>query len=213
MGANGRWRIAGTYFEVCNCDVPCPCRKQGEVPGGRSTYDTCDFALSWAIAKGGFGDIDLVGRCAVMVGRWDNAEPPLPGFPAIRPPWHVILYIDDAASAEQHAVLSDIFLGRAGGTAFQNYAKIIGEVHAVKSARIALEHARGRESLRVESAVDARAGRDYDSPVPITCGISGHDQPGQELYADQVTVADPPLAWSFAGQCGYASGFDYRSDG
>ena len=35
------WRIAGSYFESCNCEAICPCRKIDGVPGGRSTYDEC----------------------------------------------------------------------------------------------------------------------------------------------------------------------------
>jgi len=26
------WRVSGSYFEVCNRDAPCPCRRLGEKP-------------------------------------------------------------------------------------------------------------------------------------------------------------------------------------
>ena len=32
------YRVRGAYFESCNCEAICPCRKIGGVPGGRSTY-------------------------------------------------------------------------------------------------------------------------------------------------------------------------------
>ena len=35
------WRIRGTYFESCNCDAICPCRRIDGVPGGRSTHGVC----------------------------------------------------------------------------------------------------------------------------------------------------------------------------
>lgn len=49
------WRVSGSYVEVCNCDAPCPCRRLGDKPAGRSLYETCDFALSWMIKDGHFG--------------------------------------------------------------------------------------------------------------------------------------------------------------
>ena len=45
MNTGGAWRVRGTCFEACNCDVPWPCRKLGERVAGASTYDTGDFAL------------------------------------------------------------------------------------------------------------------------------------------------------------------------
>ena len=78
------WRASGSYFEVCNCDAPCPCRRIGGRPGGSFPYDTCDFALSWRIDEGHFGATSLENLDVAMAGRWDDAEPP----------WHVILYID-----------------------------------------------------------------------------------------------------------------------
>ena len=53
------WRVAGTYFEACNCDAVCPCRRQGGRAGGRSTYGVCDFALSWWIESGSAGETAL----------------------------------------------------------------------------------------------------------------------------------------------------------
>lgn len=53
------WQVTGSYFEVCNCYAPCPCRRLGARAAGRSTYDTCDFALSWDIKEGHFGTDDL----------------------------------------------------------------------------------------------------------------------------------------------------------
>ena len=46
------WRIRGTYFESCNCDAICPCRRINGVPGGRSTHGVCMGVLSWLIDEG-----------------------------------------------------------------------------------------------------------------------------------------------------------------
>jgi len=205
-----RWRVRGSYYEVCNCDAPCPCRRQGGRPGTRSQFDTCDFALSWIIRQGHFGSYDLQGLRVALAGRWDNGEPAKLGGPAH--PWHVILYIDDRAMTEQQAALADIFLGRAGGTPLQNYAKAIGEVCAVRIGRIEIDHTRGREYIRIGEFVRATTARPFPMAEAMTCGIPGHDRPGQELIAAQVRVSDDPLHWAFTGRCGFATDFEFHSD-
>ena len=49
------WRIRGSYFESCNCDAICPCRRIDGVPGGRSTHGVCLGVLSWVIEEGARG--------------------------------------------------------------------------------------------------------------------------------------------------------------
>ena len=50
------WHVRGSYFESCNCDAICPCRRIGGVAGGRSTHGICLGALSWLIDDGRAGD-------------------------------------------------------------------------------------------------------------------------------------------------------------
>src|SRR5438105_14353787 len=104
------WKVRGSYFEVCNCEAICPCRRQGGRMGGPSTYGVCEFGLSWAIADGHAADIDLSGFTVVLVGRYDDDEP--------GSPWRVALYVDERANPQQQEALAAIFLGRAGGTTF-----------------------------------------------------------------------------------------------
>jgi hypothetical protein len=195
------WRASGSYFEVCNCDAPCPCRRIGGRPGGTFPYETCDFALSWRIDEGHFGATPLENLSVALAGRWDDAKPP----------WHVILYVDERASAEQRLALENIFLGRAGGTASRNYAQAIGEVHAIRPAKIELDHTRGHERLRIGRFVDAATASIFATDEPISCGIPGHDHPGQELVASHLHVDDEALHWIVEGRCGFATEFDYQS--
>src|SRR4051794_17836991 len=46
------WWIRGTYFESCNCDAICPCRRIDGGGGGRSTHGVCMGVLSWLIEDG-----------------------------------------------------------------------------------------------------------------------------------------------------------------
>jgi hypothetical protein len=196
------WRASGSYFEVCNCDAPCACRRIGDRPGGKFPYETCDFALSWRIEQGHFGDTSLASLNVAMAGRWDDAKPP----------WHVVLYVDERGTPEQRRALEQIFLGRVGGTPAKNYAPAIGEVHAVRPERIELDHTRGQERLKIGGFVDAATARALELHEPVSCGIPGHDHPGLEVVASHMVVNDAPLRWRLEGRCGFATEFDYRSD-
>ena len=200
------WHVAGTYFEACNCDAICPCRRQGgqKLTTG-STYGICSFALSWKIVSGASGDTSLSGLSAVLAGSYRDDEE--------GKPWRVWLYLDDRATPAQQQAMADILTGRAGGTAFKNDAAVIGEVYGVKPARIELDHEPGRRRIRAGEFVVVRGAAPVVSPLgAVSCGIPGHDHPGEEVRTELMRVADPPLGWDVVGRCGFATDFDYASD-
>src|SRR5262249_39353370 len=123
----------------------------------------------------------------------------------------VILYIDEQSSEEQYAALMDIFLGRAGGTAFQNFGMRIGDTYAVRRAAIALDHRPRRWFMRASTWVEVRATRIVPSPFAVSSGISGTGRPGKELIADAFRVQDAPLDLDLRGRCGFQTHFDYSS--
>ena len=123
----------------------------------------------------------------------------------------MILYIDERSSDKQFAALTDIFLGRAGGTAFQNFGVRIGDTYAVRRAAIELDHRPGRWFMRASTWVEVRATRMFSSELGVSCGIPGHDQPGNELIADALRVHDAPLDFDLRGRCGFETKFDYSS--
>jgi len=114
--------------------------------------------------------------------------------------------------ATPRRALEEIFLGRAGGRTLVNFAAAIGTVHAVRRARVRLEHRSGREHIAVENFVTVRGFRPVPTDEPVSCGIPGHDHPGNELVVGVMRVDDVPLVWEVAGRCGFATDFDYCSD-
>jgi DNA-binding NarL/FixJ family response regulator len=198
------WRVSGTYLEACNCEAICPCRVQGGMRiSERSTYGFCDFALSWRIVNGMFADVDLSDRFVVMAGSYRDYEP--------NKPWRVILYVDDRSSDKQFAALSDIFLGRAGGTTFQNFGVRIGATYAVRRAKIELDHRPRRWFMRASKWVEVRASRTAPSEHAVSYGIPGNDRSGNELIADVFRVNDDPLNFHVRGRCGFETIFEYSS--
>jgi len=198
------WHVEGSYFEACNCEAVCPCRREGTRSGGRSTYGICDFVLSWLLAKGTADQTNLSGLQVVLAGSYGDDEE--------GSPWRVVLYVDEGATPAQHDALAAIFLGRAGGATLRNFAAAIGDVYAVRPARIRLEHATNREVIDVGDLVRVTSLGPAASDGVVSCGIPGHDHPGQELIASTFKVDDAPLRWDVSGRCGFATDFAYSSD-
>src|SRR5258705_2502693 len=48
------WKISGSYFEACNCDLACPCLFLSPPTSGE-----CTLLLAWHIDQGRFGEVNL----------------------------------------------------------------------------------------------------------------------------------------------------------
>ena len=126
-------------------------------------------------------------------------------------PWAWILYLDGRASTEQLAALEGIFTGRLGGDALRHFpwAWKDSELLAVRPVEIDVDHTRRRQRLRIRDRISVRIRDRYEGGETVTCVIPGHDQPGEELVADELQVDDGALSFSYRGVCGYGSEFDY----
>jgi hypothetical protein len=197
------WRIRGTYFESCNCDPICPCRRVDGVAVGRSTHGVCLGVLSWAIEDGLAGTVDLTGLSVAMAISFDDDEP--------GSPWTWVLYLDARASEEQRAAIESIYAGELAGDALEHFpwAWKASELVAVRPADIELSHEPRRQWLRVRDHVSVTIRDRYAGLEAVTCVIPGHDRGGEELVADELHVDDGPLAFDYSGVCGYGSTFDY----
>jgi hypothetical protein len=197
------WRVAGRYFESCNCDAICPCRRIDGVPGGRSTYGECLGVLTWRIDEGQADGVDLRGLKVALATRYHDDEP--------GSPWSHVVYVDDGAHPDQHAALVDIYTGRRRGDALEHFpwAWKESELMAVRNVDIEVDHARRRQLLRARDYVTVRIRDRYEGPETVTCVIPGHERAGEELLAEELRVHDGPLAFEYSGVCGYGSTFDY----
>lgn len=194
------YHIEGSYYEACNCNAICPCRRQNGVALGRATYETCDFVLSWLIKRGHLGSLDLSGRTVCMVGSYRDDEP--------GSPWSIILYIDETATERQHHALSKIFRGEVGGN--MAFTANIGIVHAVKPALISLDHTMGAETIRIANITQVHVDRRIEFDGTVSCGIPGHDHPGHESVSS-LSVHDGPFQWTYVERCGFSTDFAYFS--
>ena len=199
----GPWRIAGTYFESCNCDAVCPCRMVDGVRGGRSTHGECFGALSWAIEAGHAADLDLAGLSVAMVVRYHDDEP--------GSPWRLVLHVDERATAGQHEALAAIFLGEAGGEHMSGlpWVRKACESVAVRSSPIAISHEGGEHELHVGPSATVRARRPVAPDQEISCVISGYERIGTEMYADELILQGDDLDAELHGNCAFVADFEY----
>lgn len=195
------WSIHGTYFESCNCDAICPCRRIDGVPGGRSTHGECEGILSWVIDTGDADGVDLSGLPVAISFHYSDDEP--------GSPWTWNLYLDQRATREQRAALEAIFTGHLGGDAAPHFPWIGDEVVEVRVAEISVDHTARRQFFRVRDHVTVRIRDRYPGDETVTCVIPGHEQAGEELVADELVVKTGPLDFRHTGVCGYAATFDY----
>jgi hypothetical protein len=195
-----QFAISGSYYEACNCDAICPCRRVNGAAGGRSSYGNCDFLLNWNIVTGHFGDTDLGGVPVALAGRYHDDEP--------GSPWSVHIYIGHAASDEQLDALAQIFQGKAGGNL--GFTSEIANVLGVRRANIAFGHEAGAEYVTVDSVAASHVDTGIGFDGTVSCGIPGHENPGTE-YVCSLRVDEPELAFAYRERCGFATNFAYHN--
>jgi hypothetical protein len=199
------WAVSGTYLEACNCEAICPCRRIGGRAGGRSTEGICTGALSWLVAEGHAGEVDLSGLGAVLVLRYDDDEP--------GSPWTHFLYVDERGSPGQREALALILTGGLGGTPYKQFPWVWKASHPLgwRPAAIEIDHTPGRGWFRAGGQVTLRVRGPVAGQEPVTCVIPGHHRTGTELYAEVLAVEEGPLSFEVRGKCAYESTFAYSS--
>jgi hypothetical protein len=197
------WSIRGSYFESCNCEAICPCRRVDGVPGGRSTHGICTGVLSWLVEDGVAGDTDLAGLTVALAFSYDDD---VEGSP-----WSWILYLDERGNAEQQQALEAIFTGRLAGDAETHFpwAWKASELVAVRAVAIDVDHTPRRQWMRIRERAVVRIRDRHPGDEAVTCVIPGHDRDGEELVVDELAVDDGPFAFRYEGTCGYTARFAY----
>ena len=57
------WRLVGDWFDICSCDIACPC-EFAQAPTG----NVCHGLLAWHVREGNYGDVRLDGFTLVALG-------------------------------------------------------------------------------------------------------------------------------------------------
>lgn len=130
------WRVAGDWFDVCSCNVPCPCTF-AQAPTGNQ----CEALFAYKINEGHYGDTRMDGLKVVMLASltgnvWDGAK------------FDACVFFDASADASQKEALRAIFTGQAGGW-MKQFMPAVREVKGVEFADISIEVDRDLEHWQV----------------------------------------------------------------
>lgn len=160
MAGIPKWHAKGDWFDVCRCDVPCPC-SWAQPPDD----DYCEGILVWHIQEGRYGDVPLEGLNVVALATfhgnvWAGTHS--------EPKMGVIL--DERADDRQREALQMIFGGQAGGWPGR-FNEIFGaEMVGLEFAPIEVEVAddltswKARVPGRVRAEAEALTGPTSDKP-------------------------------------------------
>jgi hypothetical protein len=132
------WRLEGTYFENCNCDMVCPCTTSAlTMP---ADAERCPLILVFHIDSGEIEGADVSGlTVAVLV---DAPQMMADGN------WRVGMFMDEAASEEQAEKLGAIFSGQLGGP-MEAFSGLIGENLGMEVAPIEYADDGRRHRVRI----------------------------------------------------------------
>ena len=136
------WKIAGSYFETCSCDVVCPCTASLSLG---ATHDYCRVVLVFHIKEGEVEGVDVGGLTVAAVA--DTPKVMTEGN------WRLGLFIDDRADDEQMEKLTAVYGGQKGGP-MEMAAAMIGELLGVERAPFEVVEDGLTHSVKIGDAID-----------------------------------------------------------
>jgi hypothetical protein len=136
------WKIQGTYFETCSCEVVCPCTASLALG---ADYDRCRVTLVFNITDGEVDGTDVGGVTIAAIA--DTPKLMTDGN------WRLGVFIDDAASDDQAEKLGAVFGGQLGGP-MAALAPLVGENLGVERAPIEVQEEGLRHSVKIGDAID-----------------------------------------------------------
>ena len=137
------WRLDGTYFENCSCDMVCPCTTSGLTRP--ADQERCRVVLAFHVDSGEVDGLDVSDRSVVVVA--DTPQVMAEGN------WRLGMVMDAAATPEQAAGLGAVFGGQAGGP-MAGLAPLITEMLGMETAPIEYVDDGRRHSLKVGELID-----------------------------------------------------------
>src|SRR5665213_3021342 len=137
------WRLSGTYFENCSCDMVCPCTTSGLTKP--ADQERCRVVLAFHVERGDIDGVDVSDRTVVVVAD----------TPAVMAEgnWRLGLVMDAAATEEQAAGLGAVFGGQAGGP-MAGLAPLVSEMLGMETSPIEFVDDGRRHALRVGDLID-----------------------------------------------------------
>jgi hypothetical protein len=203
------WWMRGDWFDVCSCDIACPCEF-----AQRPTNNKCEGVLAYHVREGAYGDVRLDGLNVLGVAQftgnlWTGEAKVSLG-----------LFIDERANEPQRHALRMIFSGQAGGF-MATFARLIGDARGVEfvpiSVAVADDLAYWRAEIpgKVMAAAEALTG----PMTPPGKRVQLLNPPGSEVGPGQIAtwgkttnnqVDAYGFRWDWAGKSSKHILFDWK---
>jgi hypothetical protein len=131
------WKLEGTYFETCSCEVVCPCTASLAMG---ADYDRCRVTLVFNVTEGDVEGTDVSGLKVAAIA--DTPKVMSEGN------WRLGVFIDAAASDEQAEKLGAVFGGQLGGP-MEALGPLVTEQLGVERVALEVTHEGGTHRVKV----------------------------------------------------------------
>tara|TARA_Y100001934_G_scaffold137202_1_gene165537 strand:+ start:8404 stop:9108 length:705 start_codon:yes stop_codon:yes gene_type:complete len=194
------WKLVGTYFEACNCSIPCPFIFKSPPTDG-----ACTVMIRWHIDSGHHGETSLDGLNVVHMVH-------VPGL-MVDGGWRLARYIDSRGSEAQTGALSNIFSGRAGGPPALS-VDLIDEVLGERLTPIDYRSEGQSMSLamaRIATMEMTDIEGKEEGPVTIVNSPMGVISRAAKIVSRSSVLRyrDFDMTWEISDRNGYHTSFDY----
>jgi len=206
-----KWHVEGDWFDVCKCNIPCPCTF-AQSP----SYGDCEGGLAYHIVKGHYSEVSLAGLNLLALGSfegniWGGETKATMG-----------IFIDERADEKQREALQMIWGGRGGGFPAV-FADLIGEMRGIEFVPIEFEIAEDLAYWRAEipGRVVARAEALTGPMTPPGKRVQTFNAPGSEMGPGTVAtwgiataneVKGFDFSWEWSGRSSKHIPFNWSSE-
>jgi hypothetical protein len=205
-----KWKASGDWFDVCKCNIPCPC-----IFAQAPSYGDCEGVMAYHIKKGQYGETPLDELNVLILDYFKG------NIWAGETKLDLALFFDERADEDQRKALNMIFTGKAGGF-MRLFANIIGEVRGIEYAPIKFEVAEDLAywNVRIPGKVIAKAEALTGPMTPPGKRVQTINAPGSEVgpgtvatwgtaVLDEVDAPDVRFQWKRSGRSSKHILFDW----
>ncbi|MBV8528474.1 MAG: DUF1326 domain-containing protein [Candidatus Dormibacteraeota bacterium] len=197
------WKISGSYFETCSCNVVCPCTASLSLG---ATLDRCRVVLVFNVKQGDVEGTDVSGLTVAAVA--DTPKVMTDGN------WRLGVVIDGAATDEQAGKLGGVFSGALGGP-MAALVPLVGENLGVERLPIEVSEEGLKHSIRIGDLVDFEIedvvpfGVDTGQPARL---VGVFHPAGSELTIARNTRSNiNAFGISYEGKAGFSTPFAWSA--
>ena len=202
------WWMRGDWFDVCSCNIACPC-EFAQPP----TNNHCEGVLAYHVREGDYGGTRLDGLNVLAVSDFTG------NIWAGEAKLSLGLFIDERANESQRQALQMVFAGQAGGF-MAILARSIGDVRGIEFVPITFDIAADLAYWKAEipGKVKASAAALTGPMTPPGARVQTLNPPGSEVGPGQIAtwgkttdnlVDAYGFKWDWAGQSSKHIPFDW----